>query len=381
MALGYIEDGYIYPDYVQEGITVIWETKEIFVPRDTMLKVQSTPVEIRQLDLYEFHNKLRELEAEARGMVWDITHEYIPPKEISGVPLARVINIINDYTVTFEDGLYNVNIKNGNSNIADRVNKNSVGVNTSNSAGLQDLSSLQAASFGDGAVALDQLKGTDGTIYPIGTRGSPARRWADAKAIANSRNMSKIIVIGTAIAGLGDDISNMTIIGTNPMVSILVVYDEAVTTNVYIQECYFTGILDGGTILRNCVVGNTHYFDGFIENCAIAADVIAINGTGTFINCREGNKVLSDFVIDMTTGDNLFVRDFSGDMVIANKTTDGIVEIKIDGKVTIHPSCTAGTYNIYGDGHVVNLSNVIVNDKTTGSPQEIADAVWSKVLP
>jgi hypothetical protein len=189
--------------------------------------------------------------------------------------------------------------------------------------------------------------------------------------------MSKIIVIGTAIAGLGDDISNMTIIGTNPMVSILVVYDEAVTTNVYIQECYFTGILDGGTILRNCVVGNTHYFDGFIENCAIAADVIAINGTGTFINCREGNKVLSDFVIDMTTGDNLFVRDFSGDMVIANKTTDGIVEIKIDGKVTIHPSCTAGTYNIYGDGHVVNLSNVIVNDKTTGSPQEIADAIWS----
>jgi len=39
------------------------------------------------------------------------------------------------------------------------------------------------------------------------------------------------------------------------MLSILMVYSEAVTDDVYIQELYFTGTLDGGTVLRGCVLG------------------------------------------------------------------------------------------------------------------------------
>ena len=43
------------------------------------------------------------------------------------------LEIINGYTLTFEDGQYAVNIYGGNSNVADVNNKNQVSVNTANS--------------------------------------------------------------------------------------------------------------------------------------------------------------------------------------------------------------------------------------------------------
>lgn len=379
MAL-YVDDGYVAPFYMQSDIEVLWDKKEIFIPKDTLLLLQSSPAEIRQLDIYDFHKKLHLLQQSEHGIAHDDIQAHVPPKNISGVILARVIEIINDYTVTFEDGQYNVNIVGGNSNIADRVNKNQVGVNTANSAGLQDLSSLQAASFGDGAIAIDQVNGVGGIQYPIGTRGKPSSNWSDARAIAESRNMNKIILIGMVTAGVGDDISNLTIIGTNPMVSILAVQPEADTTNVYIKDCYFTGSLDGGTILSNCVVGDTYYFDGFIENCAISADVIQMFGTGTLLNCTEGNKVLSDPIMDMTNGDSLFVRNYSGNLVITNKITDGLVDIHIDGMLVIDASCTHGSFNIHGNGYVINNSELVIHDRTTGTPSEIADEVQSRGL-
>lgn len=374
----YVDEGYVSENYTQDGVYIYYPDYEIQVPRTEMLLVQSEPVEIRQLDLTTFHEELRVLETSEYGTVNPITHKFSSSTEIAGVPLAQVIEILEPYTIRFEDGNYNVNITGGNSNVSDRTVKNTVGVNTANSAGLQDLSSLQAASFGDGAIAIDQEKGSLGTTYPIGTRGTPARTWSDARAIALGRNMSKIIVVGTATAGEGDDISDMTVIGTNPMVSILVVYPEASTENVYITDCYFTGTLDGGTILSNCVVGDTYYFDGFIENCAIAADIIQVFGTGTLLNCTEGNKILNDPILDMSNGDSLFVRNYSGNLIVTNKTDAGLIDIHIDGMLLVDASCTDGTFNIHGNGYVVNNSNVVINDKTTGTPTEISEAVWTR---
>ena len=121
------------------------------------------------------------------------THNHVSPISVGGVQLARVVEIINGYTITFEDGQYAVNLAGANSNIGDRVNVNQVSIRSSNSAGLQDLTSLQAASFGDGAIAIDMTNGVSGTVFPIGTKGRPVNNWADARIIAASQNMNKII--------------------------------------------------------------------------------------------------------------------------------------------------------------------------------------------
>lgn len=100
-----------------------------------MLLVQSTPTEIRQLDLDAFRLELRDLEDNIEGAVYPVTVRHTQPTSISGVTLARVVEIINNYTVTFEDGQYAVNIIGGNSNVGDVTNVNQVSVRTANSAG------------------------------------------------------------------------------------------------------------------------------------------------------------------------------------------------------------------------------------------------------
>ena len=94
------------------------------------------------------------------------------------------------------------------------------------------MSSLQAASFGDGAAALDQVDGVSGTVFPIGTKGTPSGNMIDARTIALNKNMSKILILGTATMGDADDISDLTLMGTNPMTSIVNVLSGASTINV-----------------------------------------------------------------------------------------------------------------------------------------------------
>ena len=375
----YVEDGYADPFYTQEGITAIWGNREVFVPRSALLLIQSYPVEIRQLDLTEFRLSLHGLQESEAGMCYPHIHTHNFAVTVAGVTLAQVVEIVNGYTITFEDGLYNVNIVGGNSNVADRVNKNQVGVNTSNSAGLQDSTSLQAASFGDGAVALSLEYGTPGTTFPIGTRGTPSSNWADATAISGTRNLDGVLVLGMATLAPGDDVSNLRVIGSNPLTSILAVHPESNTLNVLIENVYFTGALDGGSTLVDCVIGEVQYFDGYIRNCALAGDNIYVNGTATLFDCAEAAKILNKPTIDMVNGDNLFVRRYSGDLIIANKTTEGLIEIELNGELTIEASCTSGNFRIFGDGHVINNSSLVIEDMTTGTPTQIADSVWSSV--
>lgn len=118
------------------AISVDWTTKIISVPKADMTLVQSSPFEVRELDSDVFRLALRNLEDDAEGMPYLPTHNHVAPISVGGVTLARVIEIINDYTVTFENGTYAVNITGANSNIGDRVNLNTVQVRSANSAGL-----------------------------------------------------------------------------------------------------------------------------------------------------------------------------------------------------------------------------------------------------
>jgi len=101
--------------------------------------VQTTPVEVRSLDINTFRQQLNQLQAD-QGLPFDTTHDHVPPANVSGTDLARVVRLINAYTVTFEDGQYAVNLVGGNTNLGDRVNVNQVSVRTSNSAGLVTVS-------------------------------------------------------------------------------------------------------------------------------------------------------------------------------------------------------------------------------------------------
>lgn len=118
------------------AISIDWGTRVISVPKADMTLVQSSPYEIRELDIDVFRLALRDLEDDPEGMSYPHTHNHVSPISVGGVTLARVVELINNYTVTFENGTYAVNLVGANSNISDKTNLNTVQVRSANSAGL-----------------------------------------------------------------------------------------------------------------------------------------------------------------------------------------------------------------------------------------------------
>jgi hypothetical protein len=108
----------------------------INVPRADMALIQSTPTEIRELNLNTFRLNLRAYEAAEYGIYLYKTHNHNTEVTLGSLTFARVIEILSPYTVTFEDGQYAVNLVNANSNVSEKTNVNQVSVRSSNSAGL-----------------------------------------------------------------------------------------------------------------------------------------------------------------------------------------------------------------------------------------------------
>jgi len=153
------------------AITVDWATKVINVYKVDMTLVSSVPFEIYELNINTFRLALKDLEDNIEGMPCLTTHNHNTIVTVGGVTLARVVEIINGYTVTFEDGSYAVNLVGANSNIADVTNLNSVSVRTANSAGLTELNLAN--------VVWDEL------VADHLTDGTTGKKLSDAAAAGN----------------------------------------------------------------------------------------------------------------------------------------------------------------------------------------------------
>jgi hypothetical protein len=112
-----------------------------------MTLVQLSPVEIRELDTDSFFLALKDLESSVEGMPWPNTQRNASPVLLGGITYARVLEIIDPYTITFEDGTYVVQLTGSNNNIIERTNPNQVSVQGNNAAGLIQTEEIQYSSF------------------------------------------------------------------------------------------------------------------------------------------------------------------------------------------------------------------------------------------
>jgi len=119
------------------AISVNWVTRVITVPKADMTLVSNDPFDVYQLDVDVFRLSLKDLEDDEAALPWPDTHRHNTEVVLGNITLARVVEIINGYTVTFENGNYAVDLVGANNNITDVVNLNSVMVRSYNSAGLQ----------------------------------------------------------------------------------------------------------------------------------------------------------------------------------------------------------------------------------------------------
>jgi hypothetical protein len=160
----YVDAGYVDVGYAQEGITVLWAPRIIFIPKGETTLVQLTPTEIRSLDLNVFRLILKDLEDSEDGIVWPDTHRHNTTVDVGGVTLARVVEIVNSYTVTFEDGNYAVNLFGANSNVGDVTNVNHVSVRSANSAGLITTGGANPTDVAN--AVWDLVAGVESTVTP-----------------------------------------------------------------------------------------------------------------------------------------------------------------------------------------------------------------------
>jgi len=115
------------------AITINWATRVISIPQSDLTHISGS---LYELDLNAFRLSLKNLEDGEDGMAFPATHVHTTQVSVAGITLARVVEIINGYTITFQDGQYAVRLVGANSNVADVVNVNQVSVRSNNSAGL-----------------------------------------------------------------------------------------------------------------------------------------------------------------------------------------------------------------------------------------------------
>jgi hypothetical protein len=116
------------------AISIDWGTTFIIhVPKADLTPLGGV---LYGLDVDAFRLELKDLEDDEAGMPFPDTHRHNTEVTLSGVTYARFVEILDPYTVEFEDGLYTVLATGANHNIADKKVLNQVSLITQNSAGL-----------------------------------------------------------------------------------------------------------------------------------------------------------------------------------------------------------------------------------------------------
>lgn len=363
------------------AISVNWITGVISIPRVDMTLIQSVPTEIRQLNVMEFKEELGAIKTTEDGRPWSKPFKHNKDEEVEGVVLADLFKILDPYTVTFENGLYGVNLVAANNNIRSKTNRNLVSIASSNSAGLLNLDTLLSGAY-QGEVVINVARGQRGTSAPIGTLGKPSNNIEHTLIIADNENAKEINLQGSLTLVDGDDVSYRIFVGSHPLVSSLAVEAESNTIGLICKNLQFSGALDGGAILEDCVLGEVRYFSGYINHCVLTIATIFMNGAGLIYDSKTGSNASIPSPIDLTNATSLVVQGQEGHIKFVNCENDIKVEATMTGKLTIDSSVTAGEFHIYGDCEVSHTQSgtEVVIDKTTGSPQEIAVTVAKETL-
>ena len=354
------------------AISINWGTKVISVPRADMVLLQSTPTEIRQLSINTFRVALNELQADVSGMTFLATHDHNKAINLGGVVIARVIEIINGYTITFEDGQYAVNLVGANSNIADVTNVNQVSVRSSNSAGLQDLSTLLASAYQNQVVF--SAVGQSGTDTPVGTRSTPVNNFDDAVILSGNLGIRRIQMATSGTLGGGTVATGKVFSGDNPAVDVLTIRSSAEVSDCGFENLTVRGVLDGNNIFKHCTIADINYVNGLLQECALTG-TIEIDGTAqaNIINCWSGTAGLEDHqlvTIDMGgSGNSLALRNYSGGLKLTNYSGEGAITLDFaSGRLVVDPSCTGGTIGVRGICDVTDNSvGSVVVDQTLDS--------------
>jgi hypothetical protein len=187
-----------------------------------------------------------------------------------------------------------------------------------------------------------------------GYQGSPFNNFPDAIGALDDRNLTHIEILGDVT--LDRNIDGYTITGEN-----LPAFDmnNFSVGNTNFIKMVLTGTQNGGSsFLENCGMQNVIGLNCKGELIALAGSIRVADGANILLNDVTPLAANSDITVDFqdaTTAEVDF-ENAHGDFIIRNMTNaNDIFEINfLSGKITIDPSCTAGTIILNGTADWLN---------------------------
>lgn len=213
-------------------ISINHATSVISIPKsDTtfVLTNAGTGYEVRSYDEYALMRELADYLDSENGVALPSAFTHATEVTISGVTYARSLLILSPYTVTFENGSYQVKLVGGtNNNLLDVLNPNSVSVIPANSAGLQTIDS-------GAVVAPTQQQIRD--AMTLATAETPAAGSIDDQIasvptnplLANDARLDKLALIEKVLR-------NKTV--TDPTTGVMTVYEDDGVTPYLTADLY-----------------------------------------------------------------------------------------------------------------------------------------------
>jgi len=355
-------------------------TNIIYVPKADLALIQPSP-EVRELDLDWFRLELKDLEDDEEGIAHPDTHRHNTEVTLSGLTYARIIEIIAPYTVEFEDGQYTINCVGANHNLSDVKVANQVSLIVNNAAGLINMPAIEYSSF-DGGVTVDVVNGVVGTVYNIGTPQNPVNNVADALLIASYRGFTTFYIIEDITLDSGTDFEEMIFVGESKTKSLITIESDADVENCEFFDAEITGVLDGGSVLKNCLIKNINYVNGYIEQCVLGTGTVTLGGgeEAHFLDCWSGVVGTATPIIDMGgSGQALGMRNYNGGIHLKNKSGPDKVNIDLNsGHVILDSTVTNGEIVIRGIGKLTDNSiGATVDCNELVNSENVATAVWN----
>ena len=345
------------------ALSVDWSTIPylITIPKSDVTLISGTRY---QLDVDIFWELLREFSWTAEAAGAPVTYSRIP--STSSTP--SITSVDEDYyQIQFEDGLYSVDIINGNTNWPEVEVKNQVSVFINNTTGFINPTFLELGLF-NGQVAIDTINGVAGTDKTpdglvIGTRQAPALDVEDALIIANTRGLNVFNLVADLTLFSGDFSTGFTWTSDRRQIT-LTINAGANVTGCQFHDLTLVGELDGENSIRNCDIQAVTSLSGDVFQCNLGS-TIGINGRTQFDQCFSSVEGTGYPSITGIGTNILIVRDMRGSLGISGMT-GGTHSIGVyGGRIINEATSTGGTLHARGDPfEILNLGSTTVIDET-----------------
>lgn len=365
-----------------------------------------TGYEIRTYDEYAFMREVGAYLDTEDGIVLDDVFEHFTTQLLSGVEYARLFKIVPPYTITVEDGAYQVKLGGGtNTNFLDVLNPNNVSVIPDNSAGKQVITSgsgvteqdkidiIQGTLTGDisamddpntlggAAVHLKHLEYklfvNDELINPEiedGSQHNPysnetiAINYAEAHGILNLRLMADI-KFTRQIKNFYVDSVNVSKIDAN---------NQNLNGSRF-QSIELSGTYLGSITAQDCSLSGVTTLNGFFDNCALGSSFTIPDGGQAFISQTKAlvpDLIPADISVGGVSGTGMLnMMDYTGGIIVkdCNQVTDLVKIVLNGGSITIDESCTNGRFRLFGHGIVINNGTVTDYEDNCIDPRKLKD--------